>query len=328
MKKFSFNRVLNFVSNYFIIPTLIIIISSFLSILCKNQMLKNFFSTSSGIIFLCWCVLIGIKLGISIHKKDGEYKKIRWILPVVLVPYIFSLLFSFYKLDDASNICFIAGSIFFELYAIGHIVCNILKNSTNVIGIISMCFAFIFVGYISIYCGFYNIPDEHTLFNSAITLFSSIIGGSLTLGGVAWTIKYQKNEKNKELENSQKEQEKSKEPNFEFSMPVGNVQGTCYLSEDNRYSIYSNIKSFGSCPFKLKYLHHDGKKSKLTGSTLLSEKETFRLNFSVEDPDKEIKLEVENTFGNKYIYRLFLAEADPEESNESFFYIEKYEPCL
>ena len=62
---------------------------------------------------------------------------------------------------------------------------------------------FVILGYISIYASSYSLEDN-TIFNSLITLFSSIIGGGITLVGVAWTINHNKLEKRKEEEQKAK----------------------------------------------------------------------------------------------------------------------------
>ena len=53
---------------------------------------------------------------------------------------------------------------------------------------------FLVLGYGSIFYTTYGVGDN-TIFNSLISVFSAIVGGGLTLGGVAWTIKHEKEEK-------------------------------------------------------------------------------------------------------------------------------------
>ena len=91
---------------------------------------------------------------------------------------------------------FIAGVIFFEIYSLFVIINGCLSENTNITKTIIFSLIFVILGYISIYASSYSLEDN-TIFNSLITLFSSIIGGGITLVGVAWTINHNKLEKRK-----------------------------------------------------------------------------------------------------------------------------------
>jgi len=88
-----------------------------------------------------------------------------------------------------SNVCYVTSIILLELYLVYLIFCCAYKKNISVILMLSLLF--IIIGYYTIYELTFSIEDK-TLFNSLISLFSSIIGGGLTLGGVAWTIMHEK----------------------------------------------------------------------------------------------------------------------------------------
>ena len=105
--------------------------------------------------------------------------------------------------SKTANTLFITGVIFFEIYSLFVIINSCLSENTNITKTIIFSLIFVILGYISIYASSYSLEDN-TIFNSLITLFSSIIGGGITLVGVAWTINHNKLEKRKEEEQKAK----------------------------------------------------------------------------------------------------------------------------
>lgn len=318
-KENKFDFIMDIISKYFFIPMLVIIISALLPLFFFNEAINQICTWMSGITFFAWIVFLTIKIVNSLHKKDSKYKQIKWLLPFVLVPFFISLILSYINKTTESNLCFLIGALFFELYAIGYIACNII-NKPNTIGIVFMSLAFIVIGYTSIYLATYNIGcddlnKDHTLFNSLITLFSAIVSGSLTLGGVAWTIKNQKDEKLKEREEKLKEREeklKEKEeqakPMFDFlplegdGIPAGKIE---FINPDKcthtvRFYLKNSDKSF----VIINKIYHDHGEYAAKKHKIINKGETFCLEFDIVEKNTPIVLEINDMLNNKHFYRL------------------------
>lgn len=197
MKK-KFETFIDKFNMYFAIPVIVCFLLSSLSI-------KYAQSIFGVILNVTICLVVVIFLSIIVYKLiKGTLKnsKLIWPLVVSLVLIILSLIVL--KTDaKTADTLFIAGVIFFEIYSLFVIINGCLSENTNITKTIIFSLIFVILGYISIYASSYGLEDN-TIFNSLITLFSSIIGGGITLVGVAWTINHNKLEKRKEEEQKAK----------------------------------------------------------------------------------------------------------------------------
>jgi len=197
MKK-KFETFIDKFNMYFAIPVIVCFLLSSLSI-------KYAQSIFGVILNVTICLVVVIFLSVLVYKLiKGTLKnsKLIWPLVVSLVLIILSLIVL--KTDaKTADTLFIAGVIFFEIYSLFVIINSCLSENTNITKTIIFSLIFVILGYISIYASSYGL-EENTIFNSLMTLFSSIIGGGITLVGVAWTINHNKLEKRKEEEQKAK----------------------------------------------------------------------------------------------------------------------------
>lgn len=301
MKKESVVKFLDNLYKYFAIPLVVILFLTLFSKLFEGTVFGIISGWISVGLFVVWIAMIIYK---GFAKTYGP-KEIRWVLVATLVPLILSVILALSHQSESSNYCFIIGIIFFEIYAVGYIVHSIMNYDDKITNIILMSFAFVILGYITIYFSSYGYEDN-TIFNSLIAVFSAIIGGSLTLGGVAWTIKHQKEEKRKE------ELLKIK-PYFSFNVlskqpkNLENVK-VCFPEElEVQYplSVCGEIENSNSSIMILNRIYHDHKWFNLECNNTLIQSGKLIINFKFEDPNN-VFLEVSDVIGTKYYYKLDL----------------------
>lgn len=300
--KEKFLSFFNNLSKYLTIPMIIILLLSVLSEIVTNKIIGKICRGLSIFISIIWLILIII----FILTKKCKIKTNRGILVSSIVLFIISVLLSLFHYFHESNLYFIIAVIFFELYAIGYIIYNIMKQSAHITNIIIMCLVFIVLGYCTIYFSTYGY-EENALFNSLITLFSAIIGGALTLGGVAWTLKNQKEQKMDE------DKEKAK-PYFKFikvNADSSKLAGTCTdgtLDRNDKIFISSYIKNSHLSLLKLKKIFHDDTQFDLMGCSMILPDEVVRLDFCIENANKKVFLEVDDALGLKHYYKLIMRQ--------------------
>ncbi len=182
----NFDNFLFLVNKFFSLPILVIILLTLLSNSFKDTTLGKISNYTLVIVFIGWLFVVLYK----IFRKIVKFNLI-WPLIFSLICLICCCLTAYSNGNDVSNVLYIIGIIFMEIYLIYLIVSCALLRNTNISNLIILSLLFIIIGYYTIYYFSYNIDDKN-LFNSLITLFSAMIGGGLTLGGVAWTIKQEK----------------------------------------------------------------------------------------------------------------------------------------
>lgn len=311
------------IMNNFSIPMFFVLLFSLASIINYNRIFTNVCAALAITIILLCIIIPGIVF------KKYTFKPCRRFLIISLIAITISLYLSLIHYFTESTLYYAIGIIIFELYAISYIIINTITRSTPFINTISMCFQFIFFGYIAIFISTYNF-DGNTLFNSLITLFSAVVGGSLTLGGVAWTIKHQKDQKLEE------DKEKAR-PYFkfiEFIPDKEKLAGQCTVQTKNTdfiFSINTFIKNSNLSLFKLKKLYHDGLWINLTTHTIVLPDEIVCLKFQIKNPKQNVYLEIEDSMKIRHYYKLITEEygnscdiTDYEEVNEKNIHFENY----
>ena len=197
MKK-KFETFIDKFNIYFAIPVIVCFFLSSLSIKYAQSIFGVILNVA---IFLVVVIFLSI-LAYKLIKGTLKNSKLIWPLVVSLVLIILSLIVL--KTDaKTADTLFISGVIFFEIYSLFVIINGCVSENTNITKTIIFSLIFVILGYISIYASSYGLEDN-TIFNSLITLFSAIIGGGITLVGVAWTINHNKLEKRKEEEQKAK----------------------------------------------------------------------------------------------------------------------------
>ena len=196
--KNKLNNLIKILNDYFAIPILGCFLLSAMSI----QYSQSKFGLIINIVLSLFVVGYLSYIVYKLAKRTLKNHQLLWALVVSLVLLILSLIVM--RTDiEMSDTLFIIGIMFFEIYSLFVIINGCLSENTNITKTIIFSLIFVILGYISIYASSYGLEDN-TIFNSLITLFSSIIGGGITLVGVAWTINHNKLEKRKEEEQKAK----------------------------------------------------------------------------------------------------------------------------
>lgn len=143
-------------------------------------------------------------------------------------------------------------------------------------------------------------------FNTFVQVYSCVVGGLLTLGGVAWTIR--------KSDRDRKEEEiKKAKPLFDFSPILDEpivVSGSknCFPVDNEKGYIFDTnllIDNSEHSSFKLKRIFHDQKWFELTANTMVLPNKKLVLSFKFNEP-LDIILEVEDALGNLYYYKMEL----------------------
>ena len=183
------DNILDKANNYFFYPFVLLVSLTWLGQYYKETTFGFIIDVALTAMFFAW-------IGVCIYKLIRKTTKIAIIWPLIisLVSLISSFITSFANQTFASDISFIVGMFFMEVFLIYLIVYDVYSKKNRISRIIIFSVLFVVLGYITIFYSSYGIGDN-TIFNSLIGIFSAIVGGGLTLGGVAWTIKHEKEEK-------------------------------------------------------------------------------------------------------------------------------------
>lgn len=283
------------INTYYSIPFLVVFAFAWISQFVKSQILIiiiNIVLTTFTIIYL-------YKTISAICKKIIKKEKI-WIVVLCLTFIVLSYILIYTSNVVLSNILFISGTILFECYSLYEILQSCLSEKSSIGKILIFGLLFVVIGYLIIFLSSYNMDDK-TLFNSLIAVFSAIIGGGLTLAGVAWEIRNSRNEKKKE------EQERAK-PLFTYNMifdepDIKGLKICCPDDPESEYrcDVYFEIENSNHSSFVLKRIFHDKKCFNLKGNTVVLPDKKVLVSFKFENPN-DICLEIEDSLGNKYYY--------------------------
>lgn len=142
-----------------------------------------------------------------------------------------------------------------------------------------------------------------------IPIVAAMLGGAVTLVGVAWTIK--KSDKNR----SEDEIKKAR-PLFSFhglrQIPQLDsvMQHVCISDSEEldkyKCDVYVELENSNLSSFEIKRLYHDGVWVGVEGNTVVLPGARCILNFRFADKPTCIFLEVEDALSNKHYYQLFV----------------------
>ena len=297
--KEKFERFIEKVNNYFSLPIIVCILLSVISDKVKNTPLRTVMEWAITIFIILYIFFI-----ISLMcKKLIKDKFMITMLILSLVLFVISFIVSFAGVVNIEIWLFVFGTILLEVYLLSIIINRCFSKSKNIGVTILFSLIFIIFGFFTIYLSTYDATDN-TLFNALITIFAAVIGGAVTLVGVAWTINNNKEEKRKE------EIEKAM-PYFTFNIVRNvpeNIDGLkiCFPEElELNYGCdtYGEIENSNHSVVILKKIYHDGKWFPLQCNNTLIHNGKLILNFKFSDPNG-IVLEVSDTLGNLYYYKL------------------------
>lgn len=153
--------------------------------------------------------------------------------------------------------------------------------------------------------------ESQDLFNAVMGIFAGLVGGALTLAGVAWTIR--------KSDNDRKDEEKKKaKPLFTFDMVyqnINDVTGKKFCFDDNirPYSchVLAIIENSDRSAFRLERIYHDKSWFSISANKVMLPSAKIYLDFTFDDING-LFLEALDTLENKYYYEikvLFLRNA-------------------
>ena len=190
-----------------------------------------------------------------------------------------------------------------------------VKLFARTYGTVSSIISFCFLIGLTVYL-LYLIPENYkNLQNILITIIAAVFGGSITLVGVAWTIRQGQKERaedRKQLEEDRKQEEiKKAKPIFTFSMlfeeehQIKQGEKICFPADmpDRRYKMNAVIENSDRAPFEMKRLYLDGKWYDIEGNTVVLPNRSVIFHFQFEN-FLYIFLEVNDALGNPYYYEM------------------------
>lgn len=150
---------------------------------------------------LFWCmgiftiVYVFVLISLFIRRKASK-EFIVW--PLVFIVSIFVLSF----ISKPTRTIEIIQLIMIEAYIIYYFMVCIVKGKINVSLMFLLSIIFISLGFYGIYYYTYHgdtTNNSNDLFNALIAVFSAIIGGAITLGGVGWGIRQNNSDRKEDL---------------------------------------------------------------------------------------------------------------------------------
>lgn len=188
--------------SFILLFTYIMLSVSFDSLLGVKIMIKPVVSI---VVFISLVVLITSTLGSYIKKvKITQTDNGVFLLAITMSSTFVYIEERIYKLlafgEYLKNVLLIITSFVWIFYLIFDNICAIRKKRKN----IKYYFVFILQILLTITLNIFTVYelfyDDINLFNGIISVYAALVGGSLTLAGVAWTIRHEKEEKRKEVE--------------------------------------------------------------------------------------------------------------------------------
>lgn len=310
--------VLDFLLSYFIFPILTIVLLLNVSVANSDNVVGEVYTIALGVFTIIWIGVVTYRLIKKVIKL-----KVIWPLIVAIVCIIISLILG----DDnkSSRTISIIAVLFVEAYLIYAIVNEAYDNSPNINKIIICSMVFITIGAFAIYLGTYN-NDDKTLFNALVTCFSAILGGGLTLGGVAWTIKRSGDEKKEDEINRLKPLVFVVDPERSGLKDVVNIPfNECFINccngEGDGYTLKHFIienadYSFSSC--KGICINNNLFMVKIPQCFRKNTMYDFTFNdlkFSYKDVIKEVSLLLSDMHNNYYVLKFNFRIYDTKEEN-------------
>lgn len=294
----TIDEILMKIGNWFSLMLLVMLAITWINQYYKETTFGQISSVVLAIIFVV-CIFIIIY---RIFRKTIKLS-IIWPLVLAFVSLIVSYITVFSSDYKLSLTTFISGMILIEIYLIYSIVYLSFNKNTSTTNIIILSLLFLVLGYGTIFYTTYGVGDN-TIFNSLISVFSAIVGGGLTLGGVAWTIKHEKEVKiDEEIQRNK--------PFFSFNLIYNkpkNIEGlkVCFPEElelDYGFDVYAEIQNSHQSTIKLQKVFHDNKWFNLEANNVLINGGKLILNFRFTNCNN-IFLEVSDVLGNCYYYKV------------------------
>lgn len=307
--------------------------------------LYNYWNYLSLAIVICVSIVIGLLefiVSIAVYKTirltekmDGKQLPKGVIHGLVLGGlYIFALILFILGHFINQNMIFIFGGISLIMLSISVLICigNGISFKKNIVSTVSFIIDVISLLALIVYL-IYLIPNDENLQDIVLAIIASVVGGSLALAGVAWTIKdgnKQRQEELQRIENERKEEEQKKYRPFLNVYAGNNLQGlpstepirvTDWLKNTDKISnvqtenlnIANNIRDccFANSDFSNFYvwgIKIDDSTTDFKSYRYIRKERYFQLSFTgpiyTEKPIETLSLILEDMLGNFYELKL------------------------
>lgn len=192
---------------YIVLPIMVLFIYIGLNLTEMNSLVVTLINT----IFSIMTIYYICKIAKNFTKMIEKDNKIAWTLTTTVVLIALAYILTFSDRAKESNTLFILGIVFFEAYSLYVIISCCFYEKTNLVKVVIFTMLFIGAGYYAIRVSTY-VEDplkNNDIYNSLMGVFAAIVGGGITLIGVAWTINYQ--EKLRKIDAQEKENKKEEE---------------------------------------------------------------------------------------------------------------------
>ncbi len=185
-----------------------------------------------------------------------------------------------------------------------------VDSLSKVLFVISLLIITVVGTILSLYLTLWKTPTEgqvvdNSLFSAAVGVYAALLGGGLTLAGVAWTIK------NTAKEKADEEKKKAKPvfvSNRVFEDIDAKKEKVCFEELDVTTSfdchVIAEIENSNNSSFTMLQVYHDGQWRKIEGDSIILPNKKVYFNFVFTNDVNNLFLEVQDYLDNSYFYEI------------------------
>lgn len=247
---------------------------------------SSYFDEPENAIALVAATMIGIVMVMNLVKSESVKVITGWILFTACL--LLSMLTIKKFLIDKSSV----------------------DSLPKVLFVVSLLIIIVVMTILSLYLTLWKTPKEgqvvdNSLFSAAVGVYAALLGGGLTLAGVAWTIK------NTAKEKADEERKKAK-PLFVTNMVFENIDArkekVCFDEKDDTTSyvchVIAEIENSKNSGFTMSQVYHDAQWRKIEGNSVILPDKKVYFDFLFTEDVNNLFLEVKDCLGNSYFYEI------------------------
>ena len=254
---------------------------------------SKFFDSTENIITLVISILIAAVFGIA----SVENIFVASLVKILLV--IISLWLTVLMLKK----CMLDKIILDDINAIYNFVVLLLAT------ILVSCFAIYFITW-------NKEPNAaQTLFSAVMGIYAAVLGGAITLGGVAWGIRNEAKNRNddaRQRDSARREEEKKKaKPIFTFNMvyqDLDTVEGKRICIDDIQkpfeFEVLAQLENSEHSSFKVERVYHDNQWWDILGNNVVLPNKCVYFDFNFTEDVNNLFMEIKDGLGNAYYYEI------------------------
>ena len=145
---------------------------------------------------------------------------------------------------------------------------------------------------------------EQSLFSAIMSIYAAVLGGAITLGGVAWTIRRQ--------DEIKKEEEKKKaKPIFTFNMvyqDLDTIEGKRICIDDIQkpfeFEVLAQLENSEHSSFKVERIYHDNQWWDILGNNVILPNKCVYFDFNFTEDVNNLFMEIKDGLDNAYYYEI------------------------